>query len=78
MNPSLSNDLEQLVSDNPTGVVKVVGSSGRSYWILNDDAMILHLQIQEGLEDVDRGNVAAWSSQEIKDEGRELRYKSSR
>jgi hypothetical protein len=76
MHPKLSNELERAVTANADGTLKVEGDNG-VYWLLTEDAMRVRTDVQQGLEEADRGKIEPWNADEIKREGRRLRQARS-
>ena len=77
MNPRLSNELEQAVIAHAEGALKVQGASG-TYWIFNESAMQIRAEVEKGLEQADRSEIAPCDSEEIKREGRRLKDERSK
>ena len=64
MNVKLSNDVEQLVIKNPTGVIQVEGASG-TYYVMTDEAMRVRQHVLEGIKQADKGDVSLWDTEGI-------------
>ncbi len=77
MIPKLSSDVEQFIAASPGGAAKIEGSNGATYWVMTDEAMRVRRYVQEGIEQADRGDVAAWDADEIKAVGRQLKNERS-
>lgn len=71
MNPKLSNDVEELVAGNPTGIVRVEGTNGL-YYVMTEEAMKVRQYVQQGLEEADRGETTPWNTAEIIEKARRI------
>lgn len=70
MTPQLSSDVEQFVSSDPLGAVRIEGANGSVYWVLTEDAMQIRQLVQDGIAEADGGKCEPWDTQDIIAEGR--------
>ena len=71
VNPKLTEDIEQALSDSPDGAIQVDGTNGATYWLLTPEAKSVREQVLEGIAEADRGEVEPWDGEEIKRAGRQ-------
>lgn len=76
MTPKLSDDIERFVASDSTGIVKVEGANG-TYYVMTEEAMRIRQQVQEGLADIERGNVSPWNTADIIEKARRIKEQRS-
>jgi hypothetical protein len=70
----LESELERLVSDSPDGVATYEGERG-NYMILNEAAIKLRKQVQEGIAEADTGLTDDWDVNAILRQARAAKAK---
>ena len=64
MTPQLSEDLEDYIVRDESGIVRVKGLKGH-YFIMTEDAMQVREHVHAGVREAEQGIVAEWNVEEI-------------